>query len=764
VFRTEWNQYVLGDHRELRKRDGTDACREFLHRSGCGCSNESGCAGGGSAVGMAFLPAFMRTRAFAGCVVVAIVVGVSIESWSGQPFTFAAFLSFAITGITLGSIYAISATGLVVTYTTSGVFNFAQGAMGTFLTYIYWQLTSEWGMPTLMALLLVVLVIAPVLGAAIDILLMRTLRDAPLVSIMVVTIGLMIFFIGITTQIWNPNTTRSITTFFGTSGFHLGATFLPWYRVITIGTGIVLALGLRVLLYRTRIGIAMRAVVDNRELAAHNGARPWVMSMTAWSLGASMAALAGIFLSEELSSLVPSSLTLLIIDSFAAAIIGRLRNFPMTYVGGMVIGFAVAFEISFLQWDGRWSSAGASGAAIPTIVLFLALMFLPQARIEGRKLTRKVVPRVISLRRAAFGFGLLMVVVVVLCGLLDRTDVRFIGLAAVSALLMVSLIPLTGWSGQISLAQITFAGIGAWAVWEFSSAGGAMFGLKLFPAGSPWLLLVGAIVAVPFGVLVALPAIRLQGLYLALATLAFARLAEFIFFDQPEVFGANARPMADLHLFGADVAHPFSIFGLTFPADGGTVIVATATLCVLGFCIVLLRRSRYGRRLIAMRDSPTACATLGMNLSTTKLSVFALSAAIAGFAGGFIGLLAGTVSTTDFQVLGGLQYVILAVVGGVGVVGGVMFGAGILQSFPLLVAHFPESQLFLWLEQVGPGLLGIGIGRNPEGVVPGVSSQLRTKAEDSKIHDSTDVDNGGAGSDSDVKPSVEHSAAASGQG
>jgi ABC-type branched-subunit amino acid transport system permease subunit len=134
-----------------------------------------------------------------------------------------------------------------------------------------------------------------------------------------------------------------------------------------------------------------------------------------------------------------------------------------------------------------------------------------------------------------------------------------------------------------------------------------------------------------------------------------------------------------------------------------------------------------------------------MNLSITKLSVFALSAAIAGFAGGFIGLFAGTVSTTDFQVLGGLQYVILAVVGGVGVVGGVIFGAGLLQSFPLLVAHFPESQLFLWLEQVGPGLLGIGIGQNPEGVVPGVSSQLRTKAERSGANRADEVEAGSVG-------------------
>ena len=322
---------------------------------------------------------------------------------------------------------------------------------------------------------------------------------------------------------------------------------------------------------------------------------------------------------------------------------------------------------------------------------------------------------------------MLIVAVFILSGILQRPDVRLVGLAVISALLMLSLVPLTGWSGQLSLAQITFAGIGAWATWEFSSAGGAMFGIHLFPAGSPWLLFVGAIVAVPFGVLMALPALRLQGLYLALASMAFARLAEYAFFDQPQVFGSANRNISDLHLFGKDVANPFTFLGMHFPQDAGTVIVATCTFSILGFLLVLFRRSPYGRRLIALRDSPAASATLGVNLVRSKLAVFALSAAIAGFAGGFIALLSGSISTTDFEVLGGLQYVILAVVGGVAVVSGVLLGGGMLQSFTLLVAHFPSSSLLLWFQQVGPGLLGIGVGQHPEGIVPGVSSELREK-------------------------------------
>ena len=118
----------------------------------------------------------------------------------------------------------------------------------------------------------------------------------------------------------------------------------------------------------------MRAVVDNRELAALNGVRPGRVSMFAWALGSSMAAMAGIFLAEELGNLNVEGLSLLIVDAFAAAIIGRLRNLPLTYAGGLLIGLTFQFQRNFLNWGGRWATAGT---AIPTALLFLALLFVP---------------------------------------------------------------------------------------------------------------------------------------------------------------------------------------------------------------------------------------------------------------------------------------------------------------------------------------------------------------------------------------------------
>jgi len=478
----------------------------------------------------------------------------------------------------------------------------------------------------------------------------------------------------------------------------------------------------------------MRAVVDNRDLAALNGARPARVAMFSWALGSSMAAIAGIFLAEEFGRLGSQELTLFIVQAFAAAIIGRLRNLPMTLVGGLIIGLSLSFQRNFLDLGDRFTTAGV---AIPAIILFLALLFLPEARLEGRRVSRAITPRVPSVRRALVGFGVLFVVAVFFAAILARSDIRRASIAIVTAVAMLSLVPLTGWAGQISFAQITFVGIGAWAYTEFSTAGGRMFNLELYDPGSPWGLVVAAAVAVPIGLLMALPALRLQGLYLALASMAFALMAPPLFFSQKEVFGSGGRDAAPVELFGHEFGEPFSIFGIEFDRDAGFLLLAVALFCIVGFGVVMLRRGGFGRRLIAMRDSPAACATLGVNLLATKLAVFGVSAAIAGLAGALLSVQRGAAQTSDFEMLLGIPYLLLLVVGGVAVVSGALFGGIALQSFTWLLIWFPnvnikigvgEFNLFATLNRgVGAGLAGIGIGRQPEGVIPRVGHDVRER-------------------------------------
>ena len=362
-----------------------------------------------------------------------VLVVISIASWSGRPVTTDSVISALVVGISLGSIYAIAASGIVVTYTTSGIFNFAQGAIGMFMAFVYWQLRVDWHLPAPIALILAVFVIAPLIGATIERVLMRHLVDSTLVVQLVVTVGLMLFFMGLTVLVWDPAEGRSINFFFGTEGFEIGDTFVLWHRFITILVAIGIALFLRLLLYRSRIGVTMRAVVDNRTLAGLHGARPTRASMLAWALGSSMAAISGILLVPELGLQV-EALTFLIINAFAAAIVGRLKSLPLTYVGAMVLGLLVSFQQSYLDWGGRWSTASF---AIPTIFLFVALLALPQARIELRKPpppSKILQPRVSKVWETAIGMAALWLVVFFFTRNMGTVNLNRVTLAIVTAL------------------------------------------------------------------------------------------------------------------------------------------------------------------------------------------------------------------------------------------------------------------------------------------------------------------------------------------
>jgi ABC-type branched-subunit amino acid transport system ATPase component/branched-subunit amino acid ABC-type transport system permease component len=641
------------------------------------------------------------TRNVAGAVVVAALVAfVMQQSWAGIPVTGSSIAGFLITGVALGSIYGVAAQGLVVTYATSGVFNFAQGAIGMFLAFVYWEFRVDIGLPTILGILLTVCVAAPVMGILIERLIMRFLTDSPIVAQLVVTIGLMLGLMGLAASVWNPNTPHTIPTFFGDSGVHLGSTFLPYYRIVTIGTGIAIGVLLRFLLYHTRLGITMRAVVDNRDLTVLNGARPASATMTAWALGSSMAALAGIFLSEELSALDPSTLTLFIVDAFAAAIIARLRSLPMAYVGGLVIGLSLSFQENFLSWTGRWTSAPS---AIPAVILFIAVLFMRDARIKGRSKPRQTSERIPSIRNALLGFLGLTVIALICAATLNRPNLREVILVLLTAFVMLSLVPLTGWANQISLAQITLVGVGAFALVEWGFNGNVLS------------LLIAAAVAVPVGIVMAGPALRLQGIYLALATMAFARMAEFLFFDQPNVFGNGNRQVAPLSVFGIRVENPFRFLGISFAQDAGYLIFVAILFSIVGMIVVMLQRRAFGRRLVALRDSPDAASMLGMSLTLVKLSVFMFSAAIAGLAGGLFAIYYSSVGTTDFQLTVGLPYLLLLVVGGLSTVGGTVIGGLALVQFAWLTQAFPGNRFLTWFNNLGPGLIGIAIGRNPEG-------------------------------------------------
>src|SRR5207245_1324418 len=227
--------------------------------------------------------------------------------------------------------------------------------------------------------------------------------------------------------------------------------------VVVVAVGV--ALLLRLFLFRTRPGVALRAVVDAPETAALHGAAPARVGQMGWAIGAELAALAGILLAP-LVTLDSLTLTLLVINGYAAAIVGRLRSLPLTFAGGVVLGLFESYAIGYIPG----SILSQLRPTLPIIFLYVALLILPQNRLRvGRPVSMRSA-RTPELRRAAVLAGLFVVGAWIVANQLSVTNLFTFGRGMVLAIIMLSVVVLTGYGGQVSLAQLTFVGFGAFAM------------------------------------------------------------------------------------------------------------------------------------------------------------------------------------------------------------------------------------------------------------------------------------------------------------
>ncbi|MHB8466482.1 MAG: ABC transporter permease [Acidimicrobiales bacterium] len=598
------------------------------------------------------------------------------------------FLTYLTIGTVVGCIYAVTATGLVVTYTTSGIFNFAHGAIGMVAAFSYWQLTVAWHWPKLIALLFVVLVGAPLFGAVVERLLMRRLEGASLEVQLVVTVGLLVFLLGVANIFWNPTkATRTVSRLFAGHKLKLFAVYVDYHELTVVAVAILIAVTLRIFFTRTRTGVAMRAVVDNPGLAAMTGARPYRIAQLSWALGSALAALGGVLLAP-LQTLDIILLTLLIVNAFTAAVFGRLRNLPLTVAGALILGLSVTLAVGYLPVGGFLSKIQT---AIPMVLLFIALIVMRHERLRSGRASGLQIPRVPSLRQSVIGASAFVLALVLVSGHLSVLNQGRAARGLVFGIILVSLVLLTGYGGQVSLAQMTFVGVGAYAMGHVGH-GGNLLGV-----------LAAVLLAASFGAAIALPTLRLRGLYLALATLAFAQAMDYIFFDQ--FFGSYGA--------GLRVAR-VRIPGIPTTSDRAYFVLVGVVFALAAVGVLAIRRGRYGRMLAALNDSPQACATLGVNISYTKLAVFAASAGLAGLAGALYGGQQHLVTPDDFVLLTSLVILLLLLIGGRNTVTGALLGATFFAVlFPIAQEHFPTLSN---IQFVLTGFGAITVGQNPNGI------------------------------------------------
>ena len=609
-------------------------------------------------------------------------------------------LAFGIIGLVIGSGYAIAASGLVVTYSTSNVFNIAHGAVGMVMAFAYWELHFHHGVPSWLALILIVGVAAPAFGFVIERTMMRRLTDAPIAVSLVVTVALLVGLIGAAQYIWPP-AGRPFDEFFLGHGLHVGGksgVFVSAHQLITFGVAALVAGGLYLLLNRTRTGIAMRAVVDNRELLALHGARPNLLSGLSWALGSSLAALAGILLAPTVG-LGYIELTLLVISAYAAAMVGRLKNLPRTFIGAIGLGLLTSYAQYFVQYVPRSVDEHLGGLvqgvriALPTIFLFGAMLLLPQEKLRVGRLLGTTLPPLPSWRRSLGWGAAFLVVVYTMTGLMTEADNSRFGQALCLCLIMLSLIVLTGYGGDVSLCQMSFVGVGGLVV-------GRMFG-----GLSPQSILGAFVVTGLLGALVAVPALRLRGLYLGLGTLAVAAGLDSMVF-QTRLFGFGA--------FGGSllVKRP-TVLGYSLASERSFTLVVALAFVGMALVVLAFRRGKYGRILLAARDSEAACATLGFNTTAVRVLVFSLSAGLAGVSGAFYAGMRVSISNADVQFFQSLPLLLFAVVGGVTCVTGALIGGLAYGMLPVLESRFPALGGLVFVLLL---VAVVGLGGNPNGV------------------------------------------------
>jgi branched-subunit amino acid ABC-type transport system permease component len=631
------------------------------------------------------------------------------------------FLTYTAFGLVVGAIYAIAASGLVLTYATSGIFNFAHGAQAMLGAFTYYQLNVAWDLPTWLSLVLVLGVLGPGMGLLLHTVVMRRLRDTEPVTRVVVTVAILLGLVAFSQWVWDPNESRIPPMLFGVGNTLtvVGVT-LRYHQVLCLVIAFVLAIALRILFLRTRLGVLMRATVDDADLLRLTGHDPERASALAWTLSSVLAVLAGVLITPVIGgTLEATALTLLVVDAFAAAVFGRLRSIPLTFVGATVLGLAGTYLVAYAPT--AWAWAGNLQRALPMVVLFAVLLFLPQDRLRGAATRSRERYKAPTVRRAGIWAVIFIGAVFAFRALLDDAGVGILIVGITFAIIALSITLLTGYAGELNLAPLAFAAVATIVAFHLGADGdGAEARMSL---GG---LVAGVVVAAGSGVLVALPALRLRGLYLALATLAFGVFTSMMLLRDTlphTVFGRTFTIFPS----GNILVPPLQVGPVDLGDQDTFLLVVSAVFAVLGVVLVALRRSGYGRRLTAMKDSPAATATLGQRLILLKLSVFAVSTAIAGLGGIFMSMAVTSVAMDSFGLTVSLALVMLTVVSGIGyvsgaLVGGLVAGAGSTAIVMLLngvATEHPEYAdgltLVSHLVLVSVALVGVSVAKNPSG-------------------------------------------------
>lgn len=604
-------------------------------------------------------------------------------------------LQFVLLGLGLGGAYALLALGVVAIYRGTGVPNFAQGGIAMISAYVFFGLRDEAAMAWPVAMVLTLL-FAAVLGIAFHFLVMRQLRDSPVLARIVATLALVLLLQGLALLLFEIQS-RTPSSILPSRVVSVMGVNLTTDRIYVAAIAIVISVALVVVSRRSRLGLAVQAIAENEKAAVLLGYSPGVLSAVTWATGSLLAALAGILISP-IAGLDANALTLLVVPVFGAALVARFHSFPIAVVAGFGIGMAQSVLQSYTQpgswWTVLWAGPGRVDA-VPALVIIVAMVLsgrlLPtRGQVSLSRLPMSPEPRhVIAGPAVALVLGLVFILTV------SRSWVSALTTSLIGALIALSLIVVTGYIGQISLMQYAFAGVGALLTAQLTTLVGLPFPLPM---------IVAALAGGAVGALVGIPAVRVRGPSLAIVTLSAAVVFEQLIFQDRRVLRAGGflrleRP----ELFGASLDHTgFAVFALLV-----TIGLAVA--------VMALRRGRLGRTLLAVRENERAASAAGIDVVRAKLAAFALAALIAATAGALMAYQQRVFSPDRFAVLESLFIIVIAYIGGIGMVSGAIF-AGLGVAGGLFFKLLTEWGIGEYHQVIAGGALLVALQLHPDGL------------------------------------------------
>jgi len=597
---------------------------------------------------------------------------------------------FAVLGLGTGAVYAALALGLVLEHRVSGVVNFAHGAMAAYVTYAFVELRATGDLvlpvvglpgrfhlldrPPFWLCLVVALALAAVLGLVVHALVFRPLRNAPALARVVASVGLLVALQAIV--VLRFEVSRPVAPILPNRPITLMGAVVPLDRLLLALAVVAVTVVLWAVYRFTTFGLASRAMADDPATTALLGQRTGRLASVNWVIASVLAGAGGILVAP-LTGLNPGTYTLLVVPALAAALVGRLSSFGITTAAALALGAAQS-DLIELQDTFRWLPSVGLREGLPLVVIIVAMAVAGRAVPERAEPVERRLPAAPRPRRVAVPAT---VGVVVAAGALFVLGAELrLGLitSLIGAVVCLSLVLLTGWVGQISLAQMAFAGVAGFALSKLGQGAGIPF---------PLAPLLAAALAGLAGLVLALPALRVRGVNLAVVTVAAAVAVEELVFRNPGLtggFGGTAVPTPSF--FGVDLGidqggdYPSPVFGL----------LALAALTALALGLVAVRRGGGGRRLLAVRANERGAAAAGVDVAATKLAAFAASAFVAGCAGALLGYSQGQLSFSSFGVFVSLSYLAVAYVGGIGSVSGAMVGGALVGG----------GVVFTWLEQL----------------------------------------------------------------